>query len=238
MFAAVSSMPGVSARYELDFVPALLVAGLFLCLLLSARLPRRWMRTAVAAVTAGACCWSCAATMALSVNSYGYPLERPNSPLFASIATGLGAGPDALMRDMETLHVDATITFPDAPPGTREAILTTGIYERWDLLMIQYVPGGKAMFAVVHAGVSDTWAPAVALLPGRPRHLTVDYSAAMKRLTARLDGDVALDFPAVFYPTSRDRVTLGKMPAARFDLRAFSGKIEVPVNGIFAAPRR
>ena len=55
------------------------------------------------------------AAVAASVNSYGYPLEKPYGAEFRAIATGLGAGDEALMQDVETLHLDATITFPDAP---------------------------------------------------------------------------------------------------------------------------
>jgi hypothetical protein len=238
MFAVVITTPSASARYELDFVPALLLAGIFLGLLLSVRFRAGWMRAASAAVTAAGCCWAAAATMALSVNSYGYPLERPNSPLFHYIASAFGAAPDAFMKDVDELHIAANIVFADVPPKTREAILSSGIYERWDLLMLQYEAGGKAMFASVHAGVSDSWAPAVALAPGTPRRLTVDYAAASKRLRVGLDGQTVLDFPAVLYPTSRDRITPGKLLAGRFDVRDFSGKIAIPAGGLTLTHQR
>jgi hypothetical protein len=226
MFASVVSMPGVSSRYELDFLPSLLVAGVFVCVFLSARLPWRRMRIA-AAITVAGCVWGAAANIGASVNSYGYPLERPYGAEFRAMATRLGAGQDALMQDVESLHLDATITFPDGRPDTKETILALGIYERWNLLLVQYVKGGYAMLAYVQCNISDAWAPWVPLLPGRPQRLTVDYRAAEKRIVARLDGKTVLDFPAKFYPTARDQVTVGKMLAGRFGLRDFSGRIEV-----------
>ncbi|HEY1495356.1 MAG TPA: hypothetical protein VGF49_12480 [Candidatus Solibacter sp.] len=238
MLAAVTTVPSISARYELDFVPAFLVGGLFLCLFVSVRFPMRWMRAATAVFTITGCLWSASANMAVSVNSYGYPLEQPYSRLFASIATGLGAGPNALMKNTEKVHLDATITFPNGRPETRETILASGIYERWDMLLVQYEPGGKATLALVHCGVSDTWSPWITISPGRPYHLTVDYSAAAGRMLVRLDGVAVMDVPAKFYPTSRDRVTIGRMQVGRFEVRDFSGKIDVPSNGLqFAAGR-
>jgi hypothetical protein len=54
----------------------------------------------------------------------------------------------------------------------------------------------------------------------------MDYSAAAKRVTARLDGAVVIDYPATFYPSARDAVTVGTMKVGRFGLRDFSGKLE------------
>jgi hypothetical protein len=232
MVTAIATIPSISARYELDFLPVFLVAGLYLCLLLSVRLGSRAMRAMAAAVTLAGCCWSAAANMGASVNSYGYPLERPYSPLFASIATRLGAGPDALMKNVEKLHLDATITFHGGAAGTRETILATGIYEIWDLLLVQYEAGGKATLAFVHCGNGDTWSPWISISPGRPYRLTVDYSAAAGRLLVRLDGNAVLDIPAKFYPTSRDRVTIGRMLVGRFGVRDFAGRIDVPPGGL------
>jgi hypothetical protein len=202
------------------------------------RFPMRWMRAAAAALTVTGCLWSAGANMAASVNSYGYQLEQPYGRLFTSIATGLGAGPEALMKNVETLHLNATITFPDGRPETRETILAWGIYERWDLLLVQYKPGGKATLAFVHCGVSDTWAPWISITPGRPYHLEVEYSAAVGNIKVRLDGVAVLDVPTKFHPTSRDRVTIGRMEAGRFEVRDFSGKIEVPLNGLLFTPGR
>src|ERR1035437_2937243 len=155
MFAAVCFIRGASGRYGLDFVPVLLIVGLFLCLWLSAHLPSRWMRGAAVALTLTGSVWASAVNMAVSVNSYGYPLERPYSTLFRSIATRFGAGQDAIMQDLETLHLDATVIFPRvAKPEVRETLLATGIYERWDLLFVEYVPGDIVMFVYVKPGVS------------------------------------------------------------------------------------
>jgi hypothetical protein len=238
MFAAVCFIRGASGRYGLDFVPVLLIAGLFLCLWLSTHLPSRWMRGAAVALTIAGCVWASAVNMAVSVNSYGYPLERPYSPLFRSIATFFGAGPDAFMQNVETLYLDATVVFPRAKPEVREPLLASGIYERWDLVFLQYRPGGKAIFSYVHSGVCDTQTPEIPISPGTPHRLIVDYSAAAKRLVIRLDDKAVLDFPTTFFPTSRDRVTLGRIRVGRFGQRDFSGRMDVAPNGLVFVARQ
>jgi hypothetical protein len=237
MFAAICSTPFASGRYGLDFVPAFLIVGLFLCLWLSAHLPSRWMRATAVALTVAGCVWASAVNMAVSVNGYGYPLEQPRSPLFRSIATFFGAGPDALMDDVATLRLDATVIFPRAKPEVRETLLAAGIYERSDLVFVQYMPGGNAMFAYVHSGVSYTYSPEIPISPGRPYRLTVDYSAAAKRVLVHLDDRSILDFPTTFFPTSRDRVTLGRTRVARFGLHDFSGRIDAGPGGLLLVSR-
>jgi hypothetical protein len=236
MFAAICSTPFASGRYGLDFVPTVLIGGIFLGLWLSIHLPSGWMRGAAVALTLAGCLWASAVNMAVSVNSYGYPLEQPHSTLFRSIAARFGAGPDAFMEDVETLRLDATVTFPRAKPGVRETLLAAGIYERWDLLFVEYVPGGNAMFVYVHSGVSYTDSPYIPISPGTPHRLTVDYSAAAKKLVVRLDDQAALDLPTTFFPTSRDRVTLGRIRVGRFGQSDFSGRMDVAPNGfVFVA---
>jgi hypothetical protein len=237
MFAALCSIPSASGRFGLDFAPSLLVAGLFLCLFLTARQSRPSMGIAVATLTSAACLWAAGANMALSVNSYGYPLERPDSAPFRSLATRFGAGPDALMRDLDSLHLESAVTFPQARPDTRETILATGIYEAWDLLLVQYVAGNKAMLAYVHYAVSDSWSPWIPIVPGTPQRLVVDYSRSAKSLVVQLDGKAVLDSPATFYPTARDQVTIGNIRVGRFGLRDFSGKLDVMPNGLRVVPR-
>jgi len=233
MLAVVCFAPaGASIRYGVDFVPPLLIAGLFLCFWLSADLPNRRMRTAAMALTLGGCVWASVLTMALSVNGYGYPLESPRSPVFRSIASFFGAGPDALMDDVETLHLAAQVTFPRAKPETQETLLATGIYQRSNLLFVRYKPAGKAVLGYVHTSVSNIETAEFPISPGTPQHLVVDYSAAAGRLVVRLDGQAVLDCPAAFFPTSRDRVTLGRTRVGGFGLRDFSGRIDVPPDGL------
>jgi len=238
LFAIVAFTPrAVSERYELDFVPELLVAALCLSLFLSVRLRLPWMRTVAALITSGGCLWAVAANMALSVNSYGYSLEQPRSAVFHSVATRFGAGPDAFAQYPEKLHFAATITFPHAKPGTREVIFATGIYEAWDSLFVQYQPGGTAIFAFVHAGVSDTQTSPIPVAPGTPHHLTADYEAIEKRLIVRLDGKIVLDYITALHPTARDRITIGRIRVGRFWLRNFSGKIDLAPDGLLFIPR-
>jgi hypothetical protein len=232
IFAALCSTNWASGRYVLDFVPVLLLAGLFVCLWLSVDLPSRWMRAAAVTLTLAGCVWASAVNMGLSVNGYGYPLEKPHSALFGSVASFFGAGPEALMDEVVTLRLDATVVFPRAKPEVREALLATGMNEHWDLLAVQYKRAGNAIFGYVHSGVSAAWTPEIPISPGTPHRLVVDYSAAAERVLVRLDGKAVLDYPATFFPTSRDRVTLGRLRVGRFDLRDFSGRIDVAPGGL------
>jgi hypothetical protein len=112
------------------------------------------------------------------------------------------------------------------------------MYEKWDLLFVEYVAGGMAMFSYVHSGTFDTWSAWIPISPGTPHHLAVDYSAAAKKVSVRLDDKAILDSPTTFYPTSRDRVTLGRMRVGRFGLRDFSGRMDVAPNGLVVAARQ
>jgi hypothetical protein len=142
------------------------------------------------------------------------------------------------MQNVETLHLDATVVFPRAKPEVRETLLASGIYERWDLLFVEYVPGDIVMFVYVKSGVSYTYSPYIRISPGTPQRLTVDYSAAAKRLVVRLDDKAALDLPTTFFPTSRDRVTLGRIRVGRFGVRDFSGRMDVAPTGLVFVGRQ
>ncbi|MCU1237716.1 MAG: hypothetical protein JWP63_5683 [Candidatus Solibacter sp.] len=98
--------------------------------------------------------------------------------------------------------------------------------------------GDKGMFAYVQCNQSDVWAPPVQFSPGKPRRMTIDYPVRAKRIVMRLEGIVVLDFPAEFYPTARDQITIGKMLAGRFGLRDLSGKIEVAKGGLKVVMRK
>jgi hypothetical protein len=141
------------------------------------------------------------------------------------------------MEDVETLHLDATVIFPRAKPEVRETLLAAGIYERWDLVYLQYMPGGRAVFSYVHSGVCDTQTPEIPISPGTPHRLMVDYSAAARKLVVRLDDKAILDFPTTFFPTSRDRVTLGRIRVGRFGQRDFSGRMDIAPNGLVLVAR-
>lgn len=232
MFAAVCSIASMSARYELDFVPALAAVGIFFCIWLSVHFESGWIRTAAAALTLSCCVWASALNVALSVNSYGYPLEQPRSSVFRSIAGFFGAGPDALMDDVQALHLDATVVFPREKPAVREPLLASGIYERWDLLFAEYQANDAVVFSYVHSAVSDVRSAPAHLSFDMPQHLLVNYSASAKRLVVRLNNESVLDVPATFYPTSRDRVTLGRMRVGRFGLRDFAGRMDVARGGL------
>ncbi|MEO8595780.1 MAG: hypothetical protein ABI759_20840 [Candidatus Solibacter sp.] len=219
IFAALCWMPAASGRYPLDFAPPLIAAGIFLCLVLP-------IGRGTPAMLAIAMLWGAAVNVACSINSYKYPLERAPNTNFQTLASFFGAGPEAITKGVDSLHWEATVTFPRALPDHRETLLGSGNYEAWDVLFVQHVKGDKAMFAWVHSGISDRWGPATWIDPGKPQRLAADYSAAAKRLTVRLNGEVVLDHPATFYRTSRDRVTPGRLRVGRFGLWDFGGKIE------------
>ncbi|HLG97932.1 MAG TPA: hypothetical protein VKX49_16580 [Bryobacteraceae bacterium] len=232
MFAGVCVWPSASSRYELDFVPAILIVGLYCCLWLYTHLQTRPTRIAASAITVAGCVWAVLLNMALSVNSYGYPLEQPRSATFASLASLFGAGPEALMNDVKTLHFKANLVFSRAKPGVRETLLSTGIYERWDLLFVQYQSDNSAIFCYVHSGVSYTLSQDVPIQFGVPQHLQVDYSVTSGSIVVRLNERTVIDFPTTWYPTSRDRLSIGKMRAGKFSLRDFSGEIHVTPGGL------
>jgi hypothetical protein len=232
MFLGVCTLPSASARFGLDCIPALTIVGLFACLWLYSRLPAGKMRIIVAGITMAGSTWSVALNAALSVNSYGYPLEQPRSTTFRSIASFFGAGPDAFMDDVNSLHLDSMVIFPRAKPGTQEALLGSGIYERWNLLVAQYQPNDAIIFSYVYSAVSYVASPPIPVRLGVPQRLRVDYSVASRRIVVRLDDRTVLDFRTEFWPTSRDRVMIGRMRAGRFWLRDFSGQIKVAPGGL------
>ena len=232
MFGGVCVWPSASSRYELDFIPVVLIVGLYCAIYWSKHMRARPMRMAASALTIAACSWAVLLNVALSVNSYGYPLEQPRSATFASLATFFGAGPDAIMNDVKTLHFDANVVFSQAQPGTREALLSTGIYERWDLLFVQYQPNNAVSFGYVHSGVSHYMSPDIPILFGVPQHLEADYSVNATKILVRLNQRTIIQFPTVFYPTSRDRLSIGKMRAGKFSLRNFSGTIQPAPGGM------
>jgi hypothetical protein len=225
-------------RYEMDFVPSLLVIALFSCFLLSVRHPIGWARGAIAGLTVAACVWGVIANMALSINSYGYPLDRSNPAVFRSVAKRFGAGPESFVGDLQALQFEGAIIFPHGPAEARDAILTTGGPEAGDWLFVQYVEDGVVQFAYDRWGEGGPYGPVTRISPGKPYHLSIQYASPERKLIVRLDDAKVLEYQTPFYPTSRDQVTPGENNiGGPLHIRPFSGKLHWAPNNLVVQVR-
>ena len=239
MFAIVLVVHQVTQRYELDFAPALFIVSLFTMFFLAARLQDARARRAVSILLVAGCLAAAVMQAALSINSYGNDLMSMNPPQFARLASLFGDDETTLRRGVLGVMLDGEIKFPSRPPGTREALMTTGMRRHSNALFVEYVSNDRIRIGYSISGRAIQYGPEIPIVAGNPYPLQVRYPNSSTQYTIKVTiGEAkALDLSTAFYPTSFSNATVGRNDLGEPpNLQPFSGEITAPKGLQIAAP--
>ena len=228
-------------RYELDFLPALMLVAVLVasaCVAEPSADPpwrRRLLRTGIGALLGF--------TLLHSVL-----LDLPSPDVAPRLARWLDCPAFALERlaGIRQGPVAMDVEFPAAAPGRCEPLVVSG----WgrDLVYVRYGPPGQVQFGFDHRGAGGSLSDPIAIVPGRRYHLVVDTGGLYpppehpafrgwtelevevlhRRLWVELDGRNVLRAASLFYASDPWGVAVGENPtppalhAARFSGRMFA----------------
>lgn len=232
------------ARYQIDFLPGLVVLGLVGALGLERwgrgrRAAERW---ALRATFAGAMLVSIFYGVAQSIALYGN-LWRLNPGAFARIARVLNYPAHAWERAAGTPFgpVQLELRLRARPPGTREPLIAAGLAGREDRLVLRHEGEGRVALGCSHDGGAERWSAPARIDFGRAHALHVEmgslYPPEHHPFFAQRDPRVArwwrlaLDGAAVhehyqrFHPASPATLRWGAAVAPRAGEARFAGEI-------------
>lgn len=236
------------ARYQPDFLPALVMLGgvgaLALDRLLRERRPSvRWaLRTALAIAMMVSIAYGVLQSMALYDN-----LRRLNPRTYATVARAFNTPTFLWEKLTGTPHgpIAMEVKFTPQPPGTREPLIGTGVTTRQDRLFLVHESGGGVRFGGAHDGGAERLGPVVypdfakshrlrvemgSLYPPE-EHLYFSNHDSRQRVEltrwwrVELDRDVVFEAYQRFHPASRATLRVGKAVAPRGGERPFSGEL-------------
>jgi len=222
----------VTQRYELDFAPALLIVALFVLLSLCARIKGPKLRRAADAATIFLVLASAGMQAGLSIDGYDNSLMQRNLADFNQLASFFGDDEMSVRRIVYGLNLHGQITFPKQAPGTREALLTTGVPGRSNAIFIEYLANYKIRLGYVTSGRHVVYGPEVPMQPQTGHQIDLVFAGGGARLRVLLDNSVALDEFAQIYPTSFNEATVGRNEIGQPpNVLPFSGDLKAP-NGL------
>jgi len=234
-----------TARYMVDFVPALMFlacVGLLAVERLAARRVTRGLMLAAATLLAAASVFV-GAMLNFQLQDL---LRQLNRPLFTALGHAFDQPAWLVERRTGTQFgpVEMTLRFPQGQTGRYEPLVVTGWEFASDHLFVDYVDRDKVRFGFTHAGQPIRWSDVCtidyraehrlwvgmgSLLPPREHPFfdgwsPQEYSAVGQWLHVVLDDRVVLDGPQIFSPASPGSQRFGTDPAKSFGDR-FTGRI-------------
>ncbi len=253
---ATTAFGGAINRYEVDFVPSLIILACigWLALMDAGRL-RGAARAAVAVAAPLLLAFSVTFNVLASLGHNG--LFREEHPALYRRIAHRG---NALSVKLAQWHgtrfgpVEMQVVFPDDKEGTAEPLLATGVAFLSDYLVVHYDSPGFVSLALEHSSYGNFIGPSFEAEPGAvhtilvemgslyppPEHpffdtLTpVEAELCKKTLRVTVDGKVELKRDIPFYDASSLEPSVGNSGDRPAYLRRFSGKLvswrRVPID--------
>ncbi len=244
----VMSFGGITNRYQVDFVPALMLAAALGALgALSWTGGSRWLRGAIRVGVVGLAAFTLLFNVLVSLQHN--ELLRVESPetyrRLAYRANHLGLAWDRLMgTDYGPLELK--VTFPEGKAGTLQCFLATGTAFRADYLYLHYIDQRTLQFGFEHTSHGGTTSEPFSYEPGRTYTVRVDMGSlyppvdhpyyddmpkpqarALRRtLKVAVDDQVLLHENADFYDATSPVPTLGSSGPRPGFRASFSGRIQ------------
>ena len=231
MIAIVMTVHNVTQRYEMDFVPLIVVVSLFVLFALSPKIEHKPYRIAAQSAIAAAIVTGAVIQAAVSIQGYGNSLATMNLPAYTELAHFFGDDDTNLRRGVDSFRLDGQIVFRDQPAGKREALLTSGVPRRSNAVFVEYLGGNRIKLASFWSGGGFTYGRELAITPGKPYELQVLFLTSNHDLSISLDRNVALRAYSYFYRTSFLEATvlrndIGRPPG----IAPFSGELNAPAG--------
>jgi hypothetical protein len=236
----------VAMRFQVDFVPFLLVPSLVLWLLFTRRVKAE-KRVAVRGLAGVAFGWSALAAVALSLHGASDDLRNDNPALFASLEARVEPVRvlAARLLDPDSRQVvRLRAAFPERLSANEEPLLSWGSLEAYDVLWVRQPSPEIFVFSLDAAATRGGEARIPRLVtrgfrfaPGRFHDLVLDLDRARRRVRATVDGTVIFDLPGRLVPVHRNRLWPGRGPRGHGApvVGRFSGSL-IPEAMISAGP--
>ncbi len=216
-------------RYEVDFVPFLVVPALLLWLLAVGRATGR-MRVALGALGLAAVAWSSALGVILSLSGSSDALRRLNPGLWLALERGaepLRRGLGRLLDRDGRLAVHLRIAFPERAAAGAEPLLSWGRVDAYDLLWVKQLGPGLFSFSLHTSAGGEASTPGLSFEAGRFYDVVFDLDRVGRHVRARVNGEERFELSGHLVPVRRDRVWSARGPRGHGapDLGCFSGTI-------------
>jgi hypothetical protein len=242
-----------TARYMVDFVPALMLLACIGLLSAERLASAGWARSLVAAAAASAGLFSVFVCAMLSFQLQGL-LRQLNPQLFRTLAHAFDqpAWQVEKRAGEQFGPLELTLRFPEGQTGRLEPLVTTGWEFLSDYLIVNYIDSRSLRIGFSHAGEPLFWSQPLALDYGAEHKLRVEmgslspprghpgfdglddlqFGSVSRWLHVELDGKVALDCPQDFYDSSPGALRIGLEPTLTYGGK-FTGRIERVARGHF-----
>ncbi len=213
-------------RFEVDFLPFLVVPALLLWCLLASRVPRRrWRLRGVATLAFG---WSLFAALALSLTGRRDDLRRENPSLFAALEAACEPMRVALGRVLDPegrTVVRLRAAFPARAAAPREVLLSWGHAEIFDALLVSQKDPGRFDITLRTAAGGEATARALRFEPGLFYDFEIDLDRVRRGVVGRVDGNERFRLGGQLVPLSANRIRVGRAPEGAPVRPVFSGAL-------------
>jgi hypothetical protein len=226
-------------RYQVDFMPFLLVAALLLWLLALERggAPRR---AGLAALGSAAIVWSWGLAVALSLSGEFDALQRSNPGLWQALeqrAEPLRVALGRLLDRDGRLTVRLRVTFPERAAAQAEPLLSWGQVEAYDVLWVRQLAPNLFSFSLETSAGDRPSTPGLRFEAGRFYDFAIDLDRVRRRVRATVAGAGSFDLAARLVPLHENRKWPSRGPRGHDapDLGCFSGTV-IPEEMTVAGP--
>jgi hypothetical protein len=209
-------------RYEVDFLPLLVLVALAGCGIYIAR-AKGWRRTALSATLAATVAYSAVANLALGIAGPYEDMLKNRPANYVRIARWFS--PVERFRPMlnPRLVVELTAEFAAQPEGFREPLITIGRWPYRHFIYVEHLPG-KLHF--ISRSDASTMAQEIEDPGSKPVRIRVTYSPESGKLTTAVDGREILAHEIGTLVTAPKQILIGENSVdLNVTERRFTGRI-------------
>ncbi len=238
---ATTSFGGAINRYEVDFVPGLIVLA---CV--------GWLALAQSAGRATRLLLLLAASFSMLFNvlaslRHNELLRAEHAALYRRLAHAWNAPSQVVARWLGVSYgpLELTVVFPQDKVGQIEPLVVTGVSFMSDYLVVHYEARDRLRFALEHTSYGHFIGPPIAFKPGEPHVIKVEMGSLYpppehpffdgldpvavqlcpRTLRVTLDGRIALERDLPFYDAASLRPSIGSSGDRPAFPKPFSGRL-------------
>jgi hypothetical protein len=243
---ATSSFGGAINRYEVDFLPGIILLACIGWLGLADLGLRRAIRILAGALVSLALAYSVLFNVLASFR-HNELFREEHPAMYARMVHAWNRIPQAVDDVLGTRYgpVELQVIFPEDKTGRSEPLVVTGFSFLSDYLTVHYDGPGRVSFALQHSAYGNFSGPSIPAAPGVVHTLKVEMGSlypppshpyfdrltaaegelCQKTLSVTLDGKVALQRDLPFFDASSHSPSIGNSGERSGFKDAFSGRI-------------
>jgi len=210
-------------RYEVDFLPVLLLIGCYVAAAAYNRL-NGWSRKLTATVVALAILYSAAANLALAIQGPYDSFVQTRPASYARIARWLGPGGDLRPLLNPRVSAEAMVEFPVSQTTAREPLIATGEFGSRYALDAEKLSANIVRLTSAVAPTSDNVQTVEVVLAPGPNRVAVEFAPAGRVMSVYWNGHVVLNHQLSFLITAPAQIRFGEETLFGRTAR-FSGRV-------------